>query len=128
MSARWDDLRAKAQAATPGEWQAKHYAESNTPVVCGPDHDMGGWTDAFVVAEPKGMKQKENATYIAAASPAAVLDLLAERDALLAALLRWQHSGCPDCSGDCGSANPPVMCCIMQETRAALAKATGGAA
>jgi len=41
--------------------------------------------------------------------------------ALEAALLRWQSYGCPDCSGDCGSANPPVFCCIMQETRAALA-------
>lgn len=55
--------------------------------------------------------------------------LAAERDAERAAaakmrdaLVRWQHYGCPDCSGDCGSANPPVMCCIMQETRAALAQ------
>lgn len=36
------------------------------------------------------------------------------------ALLRWQNTGCPDCGGDCGDANPPVICCIMQETRAAL--------
>jgi len=47
---------------------------------------------------------------------------MSEREkALEAALLRWQSYGCPDCSGDCGSANPPVFCCIMQETRAALA-------
>jgi hypothetical protein len=47
---------------------------------------------------------------------------MSEREkALEAALLRWQSYGCPDCSGDCGSANPPVLCCIMQETRAALA-------
>lgn len=37
------------------------------------------------------------------------------------ALRRWQRYGCPDCGGDCASANPPVACCIMQETRAALA-------
>ncbi len=51
----------------------------------------------------------------------------AERDTLAArmkvaedALRRWQDTGCPDCSGDCGSANPPVLSCIMQETRSAL--------
>lgn len=43
-----------------------------------------------------------------------------EIERLREALKRWQYSGCPDCSGDCGSANPPVMCCIMEETRAAL--------
>lgn len=47
--------------------------------------------------------------------------LTAEVDRLREALKRWQYSGCPDCGGDCGSANPPVMCCIMEETRAALA-------
>lgn len=44
-----------------------------------------------------------------------------EIERLRGVLKRWQCSGCPDCSGDCGSANPPVMCCIMEETRAALA-------
>lgn len=29
---------------------------------------------------------------------------------------RWQSYGCPDCGGDCASANPPVSCCIMRET------------
>ena len=37
-----------------------------------------------------------------------------------ALLQRWQSEGCPDCSGDCGSANPPVSMCIMQETRDVL--------
>lgn len=40
--------------------------------------------------------------------------------ALRTALERWQSYGCPDCSGDCGSANPPVACCIMRETMEAL--------
>jgi len=39
---------------------------------------------------------------------------------LQAALRRWLDYGCPDCGGDCGSANPPVACCIMEETRKAL--------
>jgi protein subunit release factor A len=39
---------------------------------------------------------------------------------LEAALRRWLVSGCRDCGGDCGSANPPVACCIVEETRKAL--------
>ena len=46
--------------------------------------------------------------------------LRANNDRLRGSLMRWQSYGCPDCHGDCGSANPPVSCCIMQETRAAL--------
>lgn len=46
-----------------------------------------------------------------------------ENARLRAALERWRSYGCPDCSGDCGSANPPVSSCIMQETRAILASA-----
>jgi rubrerythrin len=41
-------------------------------------------------------------------------------EALEAALRRWSNYGCPDCGGDCGGANPPVVCCIMLETRKAL--------
>jgi hypothetical protein len=44
---------------------------------------------------------------------------------LLETLKRWQSRGCPDCSGDCGSANPPVVGCIMRDTAAAIAKAEG---
>ena len=43
----------------------------------------------------------------------------AENARLRDALLRWQNYGCPDCGGDCASANPPVSCCIMRETAAA---------
>ena len=46
--------------------------------------------------------------------------LEAENERLRRVLARWQYSGCPNCSGDCGSANPPVTSCIMDETRAAL--------
>jgi predicted S18 family serine protease len=38
------------------------------------------------------------------------------------ALRRWLNSGCPDCGGDCASANPPVALCIMQDTSALLAR------
>lgn len=58
---------------------------------------------------------------------AAISHLLARAEAaeasmkiLRAAVARWQSYGCPDCGGDCASANPPVACCIMQETSIAL--------
>ena len=50
--------------------------------------------------------------------------LTAANEAMRGALDRWQRIGCPDCGGDCYSANPPVACCIMQETRAALAQSS----
>jgi hypothetical protein len=38
------------------------------------------------------------------------------------ALVMLRDFGCPVCSGDCGSANPPVMNCPMQAVSATLAK------
>ena len=49
----------------------------------------------------------------------------AEIARLRGVLERWRHYGCPDCGGDCGSANPPITCCIMLETAAALAQQGG---
>ena len=46
--------------------------------------------------------------------------LEAENARLRAALELFQSFGCPVCSGDCGSANPPVVTCPMQTARAAL--------
>lgn len=48
--------------------------------------------------------------------------LRAEIERLRGLLKSWESRGCPDCGGDCSAANPPVLCCIMQETRAALAQ------
>lgn len=39
---------------------------------------------------------------------------------LKALLRRWYQTGCPDCGGDCASANPPVNCCIVGETMEAI--------
>jgi len=50
----------------------------------------------------------------------AMLDAADRIEKLEAALRRWPDYGCPDCGGDCFSANPPVSCCIMMETREAL--------
>lgn len=43
---------------------------------------------------------------------------------LFEALRTLRDFGCPVCSGDCGSANPPVASCPMQIASAALAKVT----
>jgi hypothetical protein len=45
-----------------------------------------------------------------------------QRDQAVEVLRRWELSGCPDCVGDCSSANPPVIGCIMRATRAAIRK------
>ena len=52
--------------------------------------------------------------------------LIAAAPELVEALRRWMHTGCPNCSGDCGSANPPVMSCIRVETSRLLARSDGG--
>lgn len=44
---------------------------------------------------------------------------------MLNALKVIQSYGCPVCSGDCGSANPPVMNCPMKTVNTAIRKATG---
>jgi hypothetical protein len=43
--------------------------------------------------------------------------------AMREALEHFVGYGCPVCSGDCSSANPPVSLCPMQQARAALASA-----
>lgn len=40
---------------------------------------------------------------------------------VMVALKYWQSQGCPNCSGDCASANPPVTSCPLRETADALA-------
>lgn len=40
--------------------------------------------------------------------------------ALLDALKRFHEYGCPDCGGDCSSANPPIALCIMRQAHDAI--------
>lgn len=44
---------------------------------------------------------------------------------LYEALEQMRSYGCPVCSGDCGSANPPVVSCPMRIAARALAKVRG---
>jgi len=46
-----------------------------------------------------------------------LLEKLKAQDGLLR---QWEGYGCPDCGGDCASANPPISLCIMRETRNAI--------
>lgn len=50
----------------------------------------------------------------------ALASLQADNEALRAMVERFAYSGCPDCSGDCSSANPPVMSCIMRDANELL--------
>lgn len=91
-------------------------------------------TDAHIQAAEKawlttngGIMEAIHATFVAgyeaavnerAAAPSTAAG---EREKLREALLIFQNHGCPMCGGDCGSANPPVSSCPMQEARAALA-------
>lgn len=45
---------------------------------------------------------------------------------LLEALKAVRSYGCPVCSGDCGSANPPMIYCPMQAIDTAITKAEAG--
>jgi hypothetical protein len=50
-----------------------------------------------------------------------LLDLAADEiERLQAALRLYYEAPCPICSGDCGSANPPVIGCPVLEARRAL--------
>jgi hypothetical protein len=81
------DLRALAEAATPGPWRAEKYVPSL-------DDDWtegtyGWWVEGLDWADDSGEFRNftgPNAAYIAAVSPDVVLALLDERDALRAAL------------------------------------------
>ena len=79
------ELRAAAEAATPGPWTQGESAAGLSCVWVGgksePIRDMGpdcSWIDC---------NTEQNARYIAAANPEAIRALLAERDALRDALM-----------------------------------------
>ena len=81
---KWEELEKAARAATPGPWAAKRWNDD--------DADTYGWNITvngylLPLCEMETDKPEEcdaNAAYIAAANPSAILELLAERDALKA--------------------------------------------
>lgn len=69
---KFSELKAAAMAATPGPWRAISF-----------DDRLGisGDGNAILVCEHITKQRPQDALFIAAANPAAVLELLAERDA-----------------------------------------------
>lgn len=88
-------------------WDPRHDGEPGVPLFRR-DINYRRWGRDFKTGE-----QDANARLIAAAP-----ELLEELETL-------RDFGCPHCSGDCGSANPPVINCPMQQASAAIAKARG---
>ena len=80
MTVDYDDLRAKALAATPGPWRAVCRDVGNPDNALPWDHDRFLQWELEGPPEPPGRGQLygEDAHYIAAANPATVLSLLDE--------------------------------------------------
>lgn len=76
-----EELKKLAQAVNTGPW---HVGANNKNVV----YDVGGWGIASAVTYHgrHAVASAKNAQFIAAANPEAVLALISQRDALLAAL------------------------------------------
>lgn len=83
-SDRYDELRAAAEAATPGPWRkVSDLMDQSRPWV------ENGESWLIVKTEGRLSADRENATFIALANPATITALLDERDSLLAALERF---------------------------------------
>lgn len=67
----------------------------------------------------------DNLMLVARTKTEANAHLIAAAPDLYEALEYMRDAGCPDCNGDCASANPQVAACPMKRAAAALAKARG---
>ena len=104
--------------ATPRPWYHERTNKVSS-VIVGPDDIM----TAYIGTHRGSEVDISNAALIVEAVNAydRHLALIA---ALTEALRQWYpHVGCPVCSGDCASANPPVIACPMLMARDALAEA-----
>lgn len=84
-----EELKRLALAATPGPWFVVGQPwnpEANFIVAGSNDPHMGQYVADTEDFDGEGKNVQENAAYIAAANPAAILSLIAERDELLEAL------------------------------------------
>jgi hypothetical protein len=101
---------------TPGPWDIQAHAyDKRIAVGIGLVEGPNGYDVAEVYADDCDRDEALANARLIAAGPE-----------MVEALRRWMHTGCPNCSGDCGSANPPVMSCIMVETSRLLARIDGG--
>jgi len=122
MTIDYDDLRAKAQRATPGPWTVdvlSQDAEGEDGIAQVPAVLTRATSDGDYMSIV-------NAAYIAAASPSVVLALLEERELLLRAILRNGPSKDHACS-ECIPGGPIVVAgfrCDYHHARAALGEET----
>src|SRR3546814_1174370 len=106
--------------STPGPWKAvtDPFRFNTLSTVVGGGHAEKGLQSAMraMIVEVGGyahwQEQEANASLIAAAPD------------MLAALNTLKYAGCPQCSGDCGAANPPVLHCPTKVACDAILKAT----
>ena len=114
------ELKKLAEAATPGPW-AQEEIDPTDPE----------WGACDVFKEESGdivsshVCSKENAAYIAAANPAAILKLLAINAELVEALKEISTDYADRFDLECPSTNPGIKSSIAQ-ARTALAKAEEG--
>lgn len=99
MSDKYQELREALADATPGPWYVvgDPWGAGDFVVAGNPDPHVGQYvcdTENFDGREPDN--SVNDAAYIAAASPATISELLAERDALArdAARFRWLAAHC----------------------------------
>ena len=73
-----------------------------------------------IVADGRHLRDEDEISHMCDAIKAAMArDDAAEK--LVEAVRFFQEAGCPNCSGDCASANPPVQFCPMKSASDALA-------
>lgn len=86
-----EELKRLAEAATPGPWEYTHAGRGDNGKFLITEYfvfiDDEDTAIAACILDPKTSRpSKGNAAYIAAANPAAILELIRQRDELLAAL------------------------------------------
>jgi hypothetical protein len=135
-----EELKALAEKATPGPWDAggAKFGGSGRIWINATYPCINGLAAKFTVASVV-MPDEAEVEYtdgalnddVASANAALIVALRNNLPAIISALEAvpvmkealeaMRGYGCPVCSGDCGSANPPVVFCPMQQISQALA-------
>lgn len=117
---RFDELKKLAEAATPGVWDI--FDPKSDYHTYGVTAKNGHAVVYFGGDQEEGIRRKEDADFIAAANPVAVLNLLAIQAQLVAALQDITGDICERFDMESSSTNPGIKNCV-ENARAALAAA-----
>jgi hypothetical protein len=112
-------------------WRAPSWDALAETIDTTPSSEVAALLSRAEAAERERDVALAQARYIAKALEAAANhrdEALAREAALREVLDRWYRTGCPDCRGDCGSANPRFTLCLVRETDAALTNTPAAAA